>query len=182
MLAFLPSLCFFLLAPVSVSLALWFAFAVAFTIGIRAFGHTRTLRIFDAAGLALFGGLAIYAGFVDTDLGPCSTALALETGLCGTILWSMAVRRPVTVQYRWLHRPAAPELAARAHLLLTSVWATAYAAMAAASAGAVVLHKMPPVWAGILGLLIFASALTFTWQFGVYIDRRAAAPGNKEST
>jgi uncharacterized membrane protein len=171
MFAFLPSLAFFALAPLSVSLALWLAFAAAFAIGLRAFGTTRKVRLFDATGLVLFAPLAFYTGFVDSDFGAANAALVLETGFLLAILWSMAVRRPITCEYRWLKAPHPPELAARAHILLTAIWATTYALMGGISALSVLLHRMSPGWAGILGLLLFATTLTFTWQSGVYIDK-----------
>jgi hypothetical protein len=174
--AFLPSLAFFVIAPLSVSLALWLAFAAAFAISLSAFGATRSIRLFDGANFLLFGVLALYTAFVDAEFGPSHTALVLDCGLLAAILWSMAKRKPFTTQYRWLHWPEAPEVAARAHILLTSIWASAYAAMAGASAGAAVLHKMSPVWSGVAGLLIFAATLTFTWQFGPYIDRHGVPP------
>jgi predicted Co/Zn/Cd cation transporter (cation efflux family) len=108
--------------------------------------------------------------------------LVLEAGLLTTILWSMAIRRPFTVQYRWLKAPHDPILAARAHTLLTAVWASCYAVMAAINAVSVILHQLSPGWAGIAGLVVFAATLTFTWQFGAYIDRRggnAPLPGRK---
>ena len=182
MLAFLPSLVFFVMAPLSVSLALWLAFAAAFAVGIRAFGASRTIRVFDVAGLTLFGALALYAAFVEPDFGPAEAGLVLEAGLLTTILWSMAIRRPFTVQYRWLKAPHDPILAARAHTLLTAVWASCYAVMAAINAVSVILHQLSPGWAGIAGLVVFAATLTFTWQFGAYIDRRggnAPLPGRK---
>jgi hypothetical protein len=107
----------------------------------------------------------------------------LETGLLTAILWSMAVRQPFTVQYRWLRTPHDSVTAARAHTLLTAVWATCYAAMAAINALSVILHRLSPGWAGIIGIIAFAATLTFTWQFGVYIDRRgggALPPGRSK--
>ena len=172
MLAFLPCLIFFVVAPLSVSLALWLAFAAAFAIGLRAFGALRTFRIFDACGLMLFGVLALFAGFVRPDIGAAKIALILEGGFLSVIVWSLASRRPFTAQYRWLKGRHAPDLAARAHLLLSSLWATAYAVMAAISALSVVGHRLAPGWAGVLGLLVFAASLSFTWQFGTYIDKR----------
>jgi len=170
------------MAPLSVSLALWLGFAAAFAVGIRAFGATRTVRIFDVSGLTLFGTLALYAAFVKPDFGPAEAGLVLETGLLSTIVWSMAIRQPFTVQYRWLKAPQDPVLIARAHTLLTAVWATCYAIMAAVNAVSVILHRLSPGWAGVLGLVVFAATLTFTWQFGVYIDKRggdAALPGRR---
>jgi uncharacterized membrane protein len=172
MFAFLPSLIFFALAPLSVSLALWLAFAAAFAIGLRAFGATRKLRLFDATGLVLFGPLALYTGFAASDFGAAHAALVLEAGFFAAIVWSMASRRPFTSQYRWLKTPLPPERAARAHLLLTAIWATVYAVLAGISALSAIFNQMSPGWAAISGLLLFAATLTFTWQFGTYIDRR----------
>jgi len=171
-LAFLPSLVYFVMAPLSVSLALWLGFAAAFAVGIRAFGASRTVRVFDACGLTLFGALALYAGFVQPDFGPAEAGLVLETGLFTAILWSMAVHQPFTIQYGWLRAPNDPVVITRAHTLLTAVWATCYAAMAAINALSVILHLLAPGWAGVAGLVVFAATLTFTWQFGVYIDKR----------
>lgn len=182
MLAFLPCLVFFVMAPLSVSLALWLAFAAAFAVGIRAFGAYRTVRVFDACGLVLFGALALYTGFVDTDFGAAKTGLVLEAGLLTVILWSMASHQPFTAQYRWLKGQHDPQVVARAHILLTAIWATSYAIMAGISTLSVVMHRLMPGWAGVLGLLVFAAMLTFTWQFGVYIDRRSGnvpLPGRK---
>jgi hypothetical protein len=46
-LAFLPSAIYYVMAPLSLSLALWLAFAAAFAVGLRYFGATGTVRIFD---------------------------------------------------------------------------------------------------------------------------------------
>lgn len=173
MLAFLPSLAFIVMAPLSVSLALWLGFAAAFAVGIQAFGASRTIRVFDASGLTLFSALALYAGFVEPDFGPAEAGLVLETGLLTTILWSMAIRRPFTIQYRWLKAPHDPISVVRSHTLLTAIWATCYAVMAAINAISVLMHQLSPGWAGVGGLVVFAATLTFTWQFGVYIDRRS---------
>ena len=172
MFAFLPSLVYFVMAPLSVSLALWLAFAAAFAVGIHAFGAMRIVRIFDVCGLILFGALALYTGFVEADFGPADAALVMEAGFLVAILWSMAARQPFTMQYAWLKTELEPRAALRAHTLLTAAWATAYAAMAAISALAVVLHRLAPGWSGVLGLLVFAATLAFTWRFGVYIDKR----------
>lgn len=177
MLAFLPSAIYFVMAPLSVSLALWLAFAAAFAIALTFFGATRSIRIFDAAGLLLFAVMALYNGFVQPGTPVADTSIVLEGGFLLTILWSMATHRPFTVQYRWLSGRHEPELLIRAHTLLTAVWATTFAAMAGIDALTVVLHILAPGWASVAGLLLFAAMLTFTWQCGLYIDRgRATIP------
>jgi hypothetical protein len=171
--AFVPCLIYFVIAPVSVSLGLWLAFSAAFALGIRAFIATGALRVFDAAGLALFGALALYDGFVQPGSTVAPTSLAIETGLLVTALWSMSVSQPFTAQYRLTRRQHDPGLMSRAHTLLTALWSTCFALMAAAAAGTVILHRLSPIWANGLGLLAFVAMLTFTWQFGVYIDKRS---------
>jgi hypothetical protein len=175
MLAFLPSLVFFVVAPLSISLALWLGFAAAFAIGIRAFGLTRTLRVFDLCGLVLFGALALYTGFVQADFGPADSALVLDCGFLTAIIYSMAARRPFTADYHWLNGEHSDDVMVRAHTLLTAIWATVYAAMAGICALSTITHRLLPVWAGILELAVFLAALTFTWQFGAYIDRRGGS-------
>lgn len=171
MLAFLPSAIYFVMAPLSVSLALWLAFAAAFAIGLSFFGHTRKIRVFDGAGLMLFGVLALYDGFVQPGTPAADTSIVVETGLLLAILWSMAAQRPFTSQYSWLKRTEAPDVLIRAHTLLTSLWATTFAALAGIDALTVVVHILAPGWASVLGLLLFGAMLTFTWQAGLYIDK-----------
>ncbi len=164
---------YFVMAPVSVSLGLWLAFAAAFAVAIRAFIATSRLRIFDGAGLALFGALALYDGFMQPGSTVADTSLILESGLLVAALWSMSVSRPFTAQYSLFRRQHDPALVSRAQTLLTALWATCFAAMAAADAGTVVLHRLSPLWSNVIGLTLFAAMLTFTWQFGVYIDRHS---------
>jgi len=171
LLAFLPSAIYFVMAPLSVSLGLWLAFAAAFAVGLGFFGATGKIRIFDAAGLILFGVMALYDGFVQPGTPAADTSIVLEGGLLAAILWSMAARQPFTTQYRWLKARHEPELLIRAHTLLTSFWASVFAAMAGIDSLTVAAHILAPGWASVLGLLLFAGALTFTWQSGLYIDR-----------
>ncbi|MDR3526886.1 MAG: hypothetical protein P4L57_06365 [Rhizomicrobium sp.] len=172
MLAFLPSAVYYVMAPLSVSLALWLAFAAAFAVGLRYFGATGSVRLFDAAGLVLFGVMAIYDGFVQPETAAPGTNLVLEGGLLAAILWSMAIRKPFTTQYRWLTGPHEPGFLVRAHTLLTALWATTYAGLAAIDCLTVVYHILAPAWASVLDFLLLAAMLTFTWQLGVYIDKR----------
>lgn len=171
MLAFLPSLVFFVIAPLSVSLALWLGFAAAFAVAIRAFGATRKMRLFDLGGLILFGTLALYTVFAPSDFSSAEAGLVLEAGLLATILWSMAKQRPFTAEYGWLKRQHDPQLVIRAHRLLTSAWATCYAVLAGIGALSALLNLLSPGWAAALWLLVFTATLVFTWQSGAYIDK-----------
>jgi hypothetical protein len=171
LLAFVPSLLYFVMAPVSVSLGLWLAFSAAFAIGVHAFTATRKLRLFDAAGVALYGPLALFEGFVQPGSTVADTSLVIECGLLATALWSMSAGQPFTAAYRIARSLRDSGQSARVHALLTALWTTCFAAMAALDAGTVVLHRLSPLWANSLTLLAYAATLTFTWQLGAYIDR-----------
>lgn len=172
MLALLPSAVYYVMAPLSVSLALWLAFAAAFAVGLRYFGATGSVRVFDAAGLVLFGVMAIYDGFVQPETAAPGTSVVLEGGLLAAILWSMAIRRPFTTQYRWLKTQHEPGFIIRAHTLLTAFWATTFAGLAAIDCLTVIYHILAPGWASVLDVILFGAMLSFTWQLGLYIDKR----------
>ncbi|GAA0545655.1 hypothetical protein FHS83_000661 [Rhizomicrobium palustre] len=170
MLAFLPSAILFVVAPLSVSLALWLGFAAAFAVGLSYFGPTGKIRVFDGAGLVLFGAMALYEGFIRPGSSQAEIGLIIEGGLFLAILYSMATRRPFTSQYVWLKTEQEPELLVRAHTLLTAIWASAFAALCGIDALCSVNHSLSPGWASAGDLVLFGAALTFTWQMGVYID------------
>lgn len=173
MFAFLPSLIYFVTAPLSVSLALWLGFAGVFAVCVRAFAATGRIRIFDLAGLILFAGLALYDGFVDIASGPAQTSLILCSGLLAAAVQSMAVRRPFTSQYGWLAATVAPDEAEEAHTFMTSLWATCFAAMIGLNAASVVFHRLAAGWANALGLVLFAATLIYMRQLGARLGTRA---------
>src|SRR5471030_1136631 len=74
-LGFGPFVLFALLSRLSADLALWAAFAAAFVVTIRDFIERPQLRLLDGVSLFLFGGLALWRGFVDPGL----TLAALRT-------------------------------------------------------------------------------------------------------
>jgi hypothetical protein len=173
LLAFVPLLIYLVMAPLSVSLALWLAFAAVFAVAIRAFIARGSLRLFDGVGLALFVCLSFYEGFFAPGGSVTRTSMVLELGFLAGAVWSMAMRQPFTAQYGLIPERCEPAVLERANTVLTAVWATCFALMAGANVWAVVLHKLSPLWASGLGLAAFAGGLTFTWQYGLYIDRRS---------
>jgi hypothetical protein len=172
LLAFVPLLIYLVVAPLSVSLALWLAFAAVFAVAIRAFIARGTLRLFDAVGLVLFLCLSFYEGFLAPGGSVTRTSMVLELGFLAGAVWSMGGHRPFTAQYGLISEGCEPALNERANTVLTAVWATGFALMAGANAWAVVLHRLSPLWASGLGLAAFAAALIFTWQYSLYIDKR----------
>jgi hypothetical protein len=175
LLGFAPFAAFLLLARLSLSLALWIAFAAAFSLGIRAFVELGTLRLFDSAMTALFGLMALYRGFVDPGLRLAWIGLILELGLLLIALWSLAAKAPFTRQYALA--PIFSEydeepFFIRTNYLLSAVWAAAFAVMAAMDALTLFVHTLPGGFLAMVGLAAFAGALTFSWYASVVIGRR----------
>lgn len=174
LLGFVPLIVFCALAPLSISLALWLSFATAFTFGIRSFLETGVLRLLDTAGVVLFGLLALVDGFIEPGMTLSWVGMIAESGYLALALWSLAVRRPFTAQYFPLppERAAEAPFSERVNYVLTWVWAATLAIMAGADATITFVPRIIPGWATAVALAALAGALTFTWQFGVYIGRR----------
>lgn len=163
-----PFAVYYVLAPLSLSLALWLAFAASFTLCIRTFVASGTIRYLDGAGLVLFGLLALYDAFIDRGATAMRTGMIVETGFFLIALWSLWMRRPFTEQYPWY--PG--EASWRTKVVLAAIWAVMFAAMAGANATAVFLPTVPPVWTAGAGLAAFAVALTYTWYYAIHNGKR----------
>ena len=175
LIGFAPFVVFCILARLSLNLALWIAFAVSFSLGIRWFLETGVLRLLDTAGMVLFGLLALYAGFIQRGIELSWVGMVLETGLLGIAVWSLWARRPFTSEYAG--EQISPEQwdtpqFARTNVRLTSVWAATFAAMMAGDAQTLFLHAIAPNKVAAMGLAVMAAALIYTWQSGVQIGRR----------
>lgn len=160
-LGFAPFILFAILMRLSVDLALWVAFAVAFTIGIRAFLETQVLRMLDVGSTALFALLALYRGFVDPGLSAVAVRVIVDSGLLAVVMLSLALQQPFTLQYVRDVSPDDWESPAflRANYILSMVWALALAITTAADAA------IPMTGAVAAGLLALGGALAFTWRY-----------------
>ncbi|MBU6296916.1 MAG: hypothetical protein KGJ79_04810 [Alphaproteobacteria bacterium] len=175
LLGFAPLVVFFVLERLSVSLALWVAFATAFALSMRTFIETGILKLFDAGSTVIFGLLALFTGFIEPGMDYPWVGLILELGLLGIVVWSLVTRAPFIREYSREQIPreqwTAPLFIAT-NYRLTWAWAGAFAVMAAADATILFLHRVAPGLAVTTGLLALLLALTFTWQSGVRISRR----------
>ena len=172
---FAPLIVFYVLVQLSVSLALWLAFATAFTLGIRDFVETGTPRLLDVAFAACFGLLAVYDGFIEPGMTVPWIGLTLKLGVLGVALWSLLQRAPFTLPYLRTEVFAAQRetpVFLRLNYVLAGVWTAALAIMAGTDAVTIFLHTISAFWLAVAGLVAFVAALIFTWQFGVYISRR----------
>jgi hypothetical protein len=175
LLGFAPLAAFMLLARLSPSLALWIAFAAAFSLGIRAFLERGMLRLFDLVSTALFGLLALYDGFIDPGMRLAWIGMILEVGLLMTVLWSLLRKQPFTRQYasvQTLYDYANTPFFVRTNYAIAAVWAGAFAFMAVMDALTAFVHRLPVNLLDLAGLVAFLGALTFTWYASVAIGRR----------
>jgi len=165
LLGFAPFIVFSLLTGISVDLALWIAFAAAFTIAIRDFAHTRILRILDVGSMMLFGALALYRGFIEPMASIQAIRLVVDGGLLAITLGSMLAGNPFTLEYAREHVPQefwdAP-LFRRTNYLIAAVWTLAFAAMSAADAATLFSKRFPAVLDVATGLAALTLAVAFT--------------------
>lgn len=149
-----------LLLGLSLSMALWAAFALAFTLGLQAFLESGRIRPFDGVNVVLFGLGALGAGFIPSGATVAAVRLAVEAVLLAAMLFSFLRGAPFTKQY------APDDAPAQRHLILSAAWAGAFAAISALDAAAL-FAGVPEVVSSILGLVALAGALTFTLRYPV---------------
>lgn len=176
MLGFVPFILFAVLMGLSPDVALWAAFAAAFTLGMRSFLDTRVLKTLDAGSTALFGLLALYKGFVEPSLSFGAVLLAADGGLLVIMIASLVLHEPFTLQYA--REQVAPDewdspLFLRTNTVVTAVWVAALALMTAADGAALFGPQISVTTASLAGLLALAAALTFSLRYPAYLRARA---------
>ncbi|HXC55775.1 MAG TPA: hypothetical protein VNU97_10805 [Rhizomicrobium sp.] len=175
-LGFVPFILFDVLMRQSVDMALWIAFAAAFTLGMRSFLDTRVLKTLDAGNTALFGLLALYKGFIQPSLSFGTVLLAVDGSLLAIVLGSLLLHEPFTLQYA--REQVAPEqwtsrIFLRTNYVVTGVWVAALALMTGADAAATLASEISVTAAVVAGLAALAAALTFSLRYPAYLRGRA---------
>ena len=179
-LGFVPFILFAVLMRLSDDLALWIAFAAAFTLGMRSFLDTRVLKTLDAGNTALFGLLALYKGFIQPSLSLGAVLLAVDGGLLAVLLGSLLLHEPFTLQYA--REQVSPEnwkspSFLRANYVVTGVWVAALAIMTVADTAATFFGQISLTTAMAVGLVALVGALTFTLRYPAYTRPSSGMPG-----
>jgi hypothetical protein len=160
------------LSRLSADLALWAAFAAAFVVTIRDFVESPSLRLLDSGNLALFGVLAIARGFVAPGLSLVTVRAAAEVFLFLLLAASLLRAKPFSLEYAH----ATPEERAepfflRINMVISGVWAAAFAAMAAMDL--LILAANLPLWPAIaVSVAALAVAITFTLRYPAWAAGR----------
>jgi hypothetical protein len=174
-LGFVPVIVFTLLMNISQDLAIWAAFAAAFAVAIRDFLREKLLRFLDAGSMALFGLLALYAGFVQPGLTIQMTRLIVDAGFLALALVSMALRNPLTLEYAREQAPQAQWRTSRfllTNYALTAFWALAFGCMSAADVVANFHKNLPPSFEAAVSLVVLLVAVGFTARYPAHLRRR----------
>ena len=175
LLGFAPFIVFALLAGISVSLALWVAFAAAFVITIRDFVQSPTLRLLDAGSIVLFGMLALFTGFIVPSLSIQAVRFIVEVSFLAILLISLLLKRPVTFEYSHDHLPdevwKTPRFL-RANYTLTGVWALGFALMTSADAVATFNGEFPLALDIAAGLAVLGIIIAFTVRYPAAVITR----------
>jgi hypothetical protein len=160
-----PFAAFTVLSRLSISFALWTAFAIAFALGLPVFLHTRTIRTLDGGGVALFGLSAFLSGFFPALANFETTRFVVIIGMLAIVLVSFILREPFARQYA---EPGATQGCRR----ISAAWAGCFAIMTAADAVAVYVHGTPPWAVFVVNLVALAAATTFTSRFSASMRRK----------
>jgi hypothetical protein len=172
-----PFIAFALLSNLSIDLALWAAFAAAFAVGIRDFVHYRVLRLMDAFGTALFGLLALYAGFLAPGISTYAVRLIVDGGFLVLALFAIALSNPFilpsTGEQSSKEREVTPEFK-RMNYTISSVWGLAFAIMTAADAAATFSQRFSPSLDLAIGLGALTVAIAATARYAVQDRTRTA--------
>jgi len=175
LLGFTPFILFTLLTSISVSLALWIAFAAAFAISIRDFLHAKMVRVLDASCLLLFALLAIYAGFIQPSLTVKAVRFIADAAMLLIALGTMLLRNPFTLEYARDLVPSEewprPRFV-RLNYFLTFFWALSFAVMGAADGLAAYTKIFPFYLEILLGLATLTFAIVVTVRLPLALTPR----------
>jgi hypothetical protein len=175
-LGFVPFILFAILMRLSTDLALWVAFAAAFTLGMRSFLDTQVLKTLDAGNTVLFGLLALYKGFIQPSLSFGAVLLTVDGGLLAIIVASLLLHEPFTLQYA--REQVAPEqwqspVFLRTNYVVTGVWVAALALMTGADVAATLASEISVTTAAAGGFVALAAALMFSLRYPSYLRNRS---------
>jgi hypothetical protein len=162
-------------------MALFAGAAVAVALLLRDhFIRHRRPKILEIGTALLFGGLGAYLLWTRGAWRVPEVRLAVDAGLLAIVLLSMASRQPFTLQYAREQVPAevqgSPHFLA-ANMVITAVWALAFALMAGAD---LIMARAPqvPLPVGIaITVAALAGAAAFTGWYPGYLQRKAQEAG-----
>jgi hypothetical protein len=166
-----------LVAPVPLSLFAGAAVAAA-TIGYDLY-RGRSIKMLAAGAAMMFGALAAWIALIDGTWSASEVRLAVDIGTLAIALFSIAIRRPFTLQYAYevvdaetLQKPGFR----RSNYVLTLAWAGAFLLMSIANLLTIYIPGLP-FWVALgIGFAARNSALYFTKWYPQYQRAKYAVP------
>jgi hypothetical protein len=175
LLGFLPFVAFAVLGgSVGVTVALVASAAVAAALVVRGRLAGASPKILEIGTLVLFVALALYTATAGGSPSLIGVKLCVDCGLLAIVLVSLAMGRPFTMQYA---REQIPEkywtsaLFIRTNVVITSVWALAFAIISLAEAALVFVPAAPQP----LGFVVMIAALVGAGYFTTWYPKRLRA-------
>jgi len=130
-------------------------------------------KVLEIGTLVMFAGLLAWAKAFPSPQTVLSVRLRVDIGLLLIILISMAIGRPFTLQYARERVPAerwkSPRFA-RINLVITSVWALAFACIVAADLLMIYLPNVPVR----VGIVVTVAALYGAYRFTTWYPKHAS--------
>ncbi|HEU0081668.1 MAG TPA: hypothetical protein VFQ87_02255 [Bradyrhizobium sp.] len=168
-----------LVAPAAVSLLAGAAIAAA-TIAYDLY-NGRSIKMLAAGAAIMFGALGAWIALIDGSWSATEVRLAVDIGTLSIALFSIAIRRPFTLQYARETVDAPIQQAPgflRANYILTLAWTGAFVLMLGANLLTVYLPGLP-FWVGLgIGFAARNSALVFTKWYPQYRRMKYPLPAS----
>lgn len=180
-----PFIVFFLLMRLSTPLLALAGATVmsAILMGRMAF-RGGNIKILEIGSLILFALLALYTLTMHPGWSIAGVRLAVDGGLALIVLFSLAIRRPFTLQYA---KESVPEqfwthpLFIRTNYIISAVWAMNFLISAGCDAVAIYFPTVPVSALVALTIGAFVAAIWFSTWYPAYVRRSlprvAGAPG-----
>lgn len=174
-----PFLTFFALMRLVTPIAgLIGALAVSSLLCLRMWRRGESVKILEVGSLILFGLLTGYTLLAAPRWTVATVRLAVDGGLLGIALVSLAIDRPFTLQYA---RERVPEqywglpIFLITNRIITGVWAATFAVHVAADAAAEYVSAIP-IWLDVaVSIAAFVGAVWFSRWYPAAVQRRALA-------
>jgi hypothetical protein len=144
----------------------------------------RSVKILEVGSLVVFGLLTAYTVGAAPRWTVATVRLAVDAGLLGIVLVSLAIGRPFTIQYAREQVPevlwASPIFTA-VNRAITRVWAAAFAVMVAADVAAEWVPAIP-IWVDVVAsVAALVAAIGWSRWYPAKVRRALAAAFGTES-
>lgn len=136
-------------------------------------------KILEIGSLILFGALTLYTVVADAHWSIAGVRLAVDGGLALIVLFSLAIRRPFTLQYA---REQVPQqfwnspIFLRTNDLISGVWFGTFLVSAVCDAAAIWLPSVPLVAEIVLSTAAFIAAVWFSIWYPAHVRRNIPQP------